>query len=62
MQSISATQLIPLSVTARCQLTQSHANSVSVPNNIHSDLHRAYQISTVLTPALADFILKFGNS
>lgn len=56
MRSISATQLIPLSVAARFQLIQSHANSVSVPDNIHPDLHRAYQLSTVLTPALFDFI------
>ena len=56
MRSISATQLVTLSVAARFQLIQSHASSVSVPDNIYPDLHRAYQISTVLTPALFDFI------
>ena len=56
MQPVPATQLIPLSVAARSQLILERARLVSVPENIHFDLHRAYQISTVLTPALADFI------
>jgi len=56
MQSISATELLRLSVEARSQSIENHASSVNVPGNINSDLHRAYQISTVLTPALPDFI------
>ncbi|BCL34491.1 hypothetical protein [Nostoc sp. MS1] len=56
MPSIQASQLIPLSITARSQLIKEYANFVNIPPNISSELHRAYQLSTVLTSLLPEFI------
>ncbi len=56
MQTVQAIQLIPLSVSARSQLIAEYANMVNVPAELNSDLHRAYQIAAVLTPALSGFI------
>lgn len=56
MQSVKATQFIPLSITARSQLIEEYASLVKVPTDINSELHRAYQISATLTPVLSDFI------
>ncbi|HEY9665542.1 MAG TPA: hypothetical protein V6C91_01995 [Coleofasciculaceae cyanobacterium] len=56
MQPVQAPQLIPLSISARAKLIDEYARLVNIPADINSDLHRAYQISTVLTPALPEFI------
>jgi hypothetical protein len=56
MQPVQATRLIPLSIAARAQAIEEYASLVNVPAEINSELHRAYQIATVLTPALPDFI------
>jgi hypothetical protein len=56
MQPIQADQLIPLSISARLKLIEEAASLVNVPVELNSDLHRAYQISSVLTPALPEFI------
>lgn len=56
MQTVQATQLTPLSVSARSQLIAEYASVVNVPTELNSDLHRAYQIAAVLTPALSGFI------
>ncbi|HEY9600856.1 MAG TPA: hypothetical protein V6C85_04545 [Allocoleopsis sp.] len=56
MQPIKATQLIPLSISARAHLIEEYASFVNVPADINFELHRAYQISTLLAPALPDFI------
>ncbi|MGI0489298.1 hypothetical protein ACN4EK_28120 [Pantanalinema rosaneae CENA516] len=56
MQPIQAAQLIPLSVTARLHLIEDYASLVNIPAELHPDFHRAYQIATVLTPALPAFI------
>jgi len=56
MQQIQADQVIPLSIVARSQLIKGYGNSVNVPLDINSDLHRAYQFSIVLTPLLSNFI------
>jgi hypothetical protein len=56
MQPIQADQLIPLSTPARGKLIEDFANLVNVPVDLSSDLRRAYQISSVLTPALLEFI------
>ncbi len=56
MQIVQATQLIPLSVSARSQLIAEYASVVNVPAELNSDLHHAYQIAAVLTPALSGFI------
>lgn len=56
MSPLQANQLIPLSVLARSKLIEEYASLVSVPAGINADLHRAYQISTVLTPTLPNFI------
>ncbi|MEX0268553.1 DUF790 family protein [Leptolyngbyaceae cyanobacterium UHCC 1019] len=41
MQPVQATQLIPLSVSARSQLIAEYASLVTVPVELHFDLHRA---------------------
>ncbi|NJP10930.1 MAG: hypothetical protein HC866_16830 [Leptolyngbyaceae cyanobacterium RU_5_1] len=56
MQPIQADQLIPLSISDRFQLIEEYAKLVTVPAELNSDLHRAYQIAAVLTPALPNFI------
>jgi hypothetical protein len=56
MQLVQAAQLIPLSISARAQLIAEYASVVNMPAELNSDLHRAYQIAAVLTPALPDFI------
>ncbi|XHX78049.1 MAG: hypothetical protein RBJ76_27065 [Stenomitos frigidus ULC029] len=56
MQQLQANQLIPLSISARLRLIEEYASLVNVPAELNSDLHRAYQISSVLTPALPEFI------
>ncbi len=56
MRPIQPKQLTSLSVTERMQLIEEHADSVDVPTELNPDLHRAYQISTVLEPALSGFI------
>jgi hypothetical protein len=56
MQSIQAHDLMPLSIQARAKLIKQHADLVDVPSRVNSDLHRAYQLASVLTPVLPDFI------
>ncbi|NEO87662.1 MAG: hypothetical protein F6J87_25895 [Spirulina sp. SIO3F2] len=56
MQFLQASDLIPLSPSARAQLVLETIDSVKVPRKVRSELHLAYKISTVLTPALPDFI------
>jgi hypothetical protein len=56
MQLIQAVQLIPLSISERSQLLKQYAIAIDVPAEINSELHNSYQIATVLTPALPDFI------
>ncbi|MDY7012171.1 MAG: hypothetical protein SVX43_01005 [Cyanobacteriota bacterium] len=56
MPLIRATQLIPLSESARARLILEYASEVSVPIELEPELHLAYQISAILAPALPDFI------
>lgn len=56
MQPLQASDLIPLSPPARAQLVLGNIGLVKVPRKVHSELHLAYKISAVLTPALSDFI------
>ncbi|GAB4148805.1 MAG: hypothetical protein Fur0046_27340 [Cyanobacteria bacterium J069] len=56
MQLIQANQLIPLSISDRLKLIEESASLINVPTKLSRDLYRAYQISSVLTPALPEFI------
>jgi len=56
MQIVQATQLIPLSVSARSQLIAEYASVVNVPAELNSLHHAYHQIAAVLTPALSGFI------